>query len=157
MRSDAKAQEILDLHPAWKGKVAFVAIRDIVTPHAFDEVFKQNKHGFDYIIHTASPVKFDVTDFQKDLIDPAVQGQVCQPPVPGDHHANRIEKSTTGILKAAHEFGGPQIKRVVLLGSAVSVLDSFQDPSVAGTDYSEKDWNPVNPQKHEDKMLGPSF
>ena len=48
-------------------------------------------------------------------------------------------------MKAVHNLGGPQVKRVVLLGSAVSVLDSFQDISVAGTDYSEKDWNPVNP------------
>jgi hypothetical protein len=42
-------------------------------------------------------------------------------------------------------MGGPQVKRVVLLGSAVSVLDSFQDMSVAGADYTEEDWNPVNP------------
>jgi hypothetical protein len=42
-------------------------------------------------------------------------------------------------------MSGAKVKRVVLLGSAVSVLDSFQDVSVAGTDYTEKDWNPVNP------------
>jgi hypothetical protein len=42
-------------------------------------------------------------------------------------------------------MGAAKVKRVVLLGSAVSVLDSFQDVSVAGTDYTEKDWNPVNP------------
>jgi hypothetical protein len=35
------------------------------------------------------------------------------------------------------------LKRFVLLGSAVSCLDSFQDMSVAGKDYTEKDWNPV--------------
>jgi len=46
-------------------------------------------------------------------------------------------------MKAAHDLGGPQVKRVVLLGSAVSVLDSFQDMNVAGAAYSEKDWNPV--------------
>lgn len=42
-------------------------------------------------------------------------------------------------------MGGPQVKRVVLLGSAVSVLDSFQDGSVTGPDYTEEDWNPVDP------------
>lgn len=46
-------------------------------------------------------------------------------------------------MKAAHNFGGPQIKRFVLLSSAVAVLDSGQDMSVAGKDYTEKDWNPV--------------
>jgi hypothetical protein len=50
---------------------------------------------------------------------------------------------TTELLKAAHELGGPQIKRFVLLGSAVAVLNSGQDVSVAGKDYTEKDWNPV--------------
>ena len=49
-------------------------------------------------------------------------------------------------MKAVHELGGPQVKRMVLLGSAVSVLDSFQDMSVAGADYTEKDWNPVSLQ-----------
>jgi nucleoside-diphosphate-sugar epimerase len=76
VRSEAKAQEILKLHPDWKDKVTFVFVKDIITPGAFDDVFKQEKDGFDYIIHTASPVNFRVTDFQKDLIDPAVQGHV---------------------------------------------------------------------------------
>jgi nucleoside-diphosphate-sugar epimerase len=76
VRSEAKAEEILDLHPSWKGKVTFVVVKDITPPGAFDEVFSQEKNGFDYIIHTASPVNFSVTDFQKDLIDPAVQGYV---------------------------------------------------------------------------------
>jgi nucleoside-diphosphate-sugar epimerase len=74
LRSEAKAQEILELHPTWKDKVTFVFVKDIVTPGAFDDIFKQEKNGFDYIIHTASPVSFSVTDFQKELIDPAVQG-----------------------------------------------------------------------------------
>jgi hypothetical protein len=50
---------------------------------------------------------------------------------------------SVGILNSAHKFAGPNLKRVVLLGSAVSVLDSFQDMSVAGKNYTEKDWNPV--------------
>jgi hypothetical protein len=29
---------------------------------------------FDYIIHTVSPLDFGATDFQKALIDPAIQG-----------------------------------------------------------------------------------
>lgn len=74
MRSASKAQQILELHPEWKGKVKFVFITDIAADEAFDDVFKQEKEGFDYIIHTASPVNFTVTDFQKDLIDPAVRG-----------------------------------------------------------------------------------
>lgn len=47
-------------------------------------------------------------------------------------------------MKAVHQFGGPKVKRFVLLGSAVAVLDSFQDESVAGKAYTEADWNPVS-------------
>lgn len=78
VRSEKKVQEILELHPEWVGKVNFVLVKDIVQPGAFDDVFKQAKSGFDYIIHTASPVNFSVTDFQKDLIDPAVGGSVIK-------------------------------------------------------------------------------
>lgn len=74
MRSASKAKQIIELHQEWKDKVNFVFVTDIAVDGAFDDVFKQNKEGFDYIIHTASPVNFAVTDFQKDLIDPAVRG-----------------------------------------------------------------------------------
>jgi hypothetical protein len=47
------------------------------------------------------------------------------------------------LISSVHEYGGPQVKRFVLLGSAVAVLDSNQDISTAGKDYTEKDWNPV--------------
>lgn len=50
---------------------------------------------------------------------------------------------TTEILKAAHQHGGTALKRFVLLGSAVSVLNSFEDMSKEGKPYTEKDWNPV--------------
>jgi hypothetical protein len=49
------------------------------------------------------------------------------------------------LINSVHKYGGPQVKRFVLLGSAVAVLDSSQDISVAGKDYTEKDWNPVHP------------
>ena len=51
--------------------------------------------------------------------------------------------STTGLIEAAHKFGGTSLKRFVLLGSAVAALNSFEDLSVAGKDYTEENWNPV--------------
>jgi hypothetical protein len=74
VRSQAKAQEILALHPAWKGQVDFIYVADVGAQGAFDQVFENAGDGFHYIIHTASPVNFNVVDFQKDLIDPAVRG-----------------------------------------------------------------------------------
>ena len=79
VRSPSKADAILSLHPSWKGKVAFVYVADIAALGAFDDVFKSEKVGFDYIIHTASPVSFNVQDVKRDLIDPAVKGWVYIP------------------------------------------------------------------------------
>ncbi|QSZ34419.1 hypothetical protein DSL72_006011 [Monilinia vaccinii-corymbosi] len=127
VRSPSKADQILDVHPEWRGKVEFVFVPEIATPGAFDHVFKgqTKKGGFDYVIHTASPVTFSFKDVKKDLIDPAVLG-------------------TTEILKATHELGGKQVKRFVLLGSAVSILDPFEDlHAPAGKPYTEDDWNPA--------------
>ncbi len=50
---------------------------------------------------------------------------------------------TIGILESTSKLGGPSVKRFVLLGSAVAVLNSYQDIKVAGKDYTEADWNPV--------------
>ena len=50
---------------------------------------------------------------------------------------------TLEILKSAQRFGGPQLKRFVLLSSVASVLDSFEDMSREGKPYTEKSWNPV--------------
>jgi hypothetical protein len=74
VRSEAKAQEILALHPSWKGRVGFVYVVDVAKKGVFNDVFDKANHCFDYAIHTASPVNFSVDDFQRDLIDPAVQG-----------------------------------------------------------------------------------
>ena len=110
-------------------------------PGAFDNVFKSEDIGFDYIIHTASPVNFAVNDVKKDLINPAIHGYVILNSIVEGANTRR----TTELMKAAHNFGGSQIRRFVLLSSAVAVLDSGQDMSVAGKDYTEEDWNPVRP------------
>lgn len=74
VRSESKAREILALHPSWKRALSFVYVADIGVEDVFDDVFLKADYPFDYIIHTASPATFDVTDFQRDLINPAVQG-----------------------------------------------------------------------------------
>ncbi|KAI9680092.1 MAG: hypothetical protein M1817_005108 [Caeruleum heppii] len=136
VRSEAKAQQLLETHPEWKGRLGFVYISDLVAPNAFDKLF--DNRSYDFILHTASPVSFKVDDVKKDLIDPAVQG-------------------TLGLLQSAQKLGGPRLKRFVLLGSAVAALDSFEEDDVAGKDYTEDDWNPVtveNATERQDALLG---
>ncbi|KAJ5150846.1 NAD dependent epimerase/dehydratase [Penicillium canariense] len=132
VRSQEKADDIIKIHPSWKGKVEFAIVADFTSAKPFDHLFESPKTPFNYVIHTASPVTFQVSDIQKEMIEPA-------------------EKGTTEILKAAHQHGGTALKRFVLLGSAVSVLDSFEDLSRQGKPYTEKDWNPVTAEQAIDK------
>lgn len=93
---------------------------DIAQEGAFDEAVKID--GLAAVIHTASPFHFNVTDTQKDLLDPAVIG-------------------TTGVLKAIKK-NAPSVKRVVITSSFAAIVDGGKGDAVGHT-YSEKDWNPV--------------
>ncbi|KAJ3069984.1 methylglyoxal reductase (NADPH-dependent) gre2 [Podochytrium sp. JEL0797] len=95
-------------------RLEFSIVPDIVTPGAFDKAVE----GCDYVLHTASPFHYNVTDPKKDLIDPAVQG-------------------TLGILNsvAAH---GKSVKRVVVTASMASIRN---DPPANPAGLSELDWN----------------
>lgn len=92
MRSDAKAKEVLDLHPTWKDQLSFVTVPSFVVEKAWDHVFQNEGVRFDYIIHTASPVNFGAKDFQKDLIDPAIRGYAVSKPGMLLPDANHLQK-----------------------------------------------------------------
>ena len=51
--------------------VHFLYVSDMRNSDAFIHAFDK---AHDFVIHTASPVTFEVRDIQKDLVDPAVQG-----------------------------------------------------------------------------------
>ncbi|KFY71710.1 hypothetical protein V499_08112 [Pseudogymnoascus sp. VKM F-103] len=138
VRSKEKAAEIVRTHPSWEGKIEFAIVADFTSAKPFDELFINSKIPFTHIIHTASPVNFRLEDIQREIIEPAVRG-------------------TTEILKSAHHHGGANLKRFVLLGSAVSVLNSFEDITQEGRPYTEKDWNPVTAEDaiaRKDVVLG---
>ncbi|KAF2007072.1 NAD(P)-binding protein [Amniculicola lignicola CBS 123094] len=127
VRSEKKGQEIIDLHPAWKENITFVYIPDLLAEGAYDKAFEQG--NLDYIIHNASPANFKAKDLHKDLVEPAVGG-------------------TTGLIAAAHKNGGSSLKRFVLLGSAVAVLDQNEDLAAPpGKPYTEANWNPVTEEE----------
>ena len=143
VRSEDKAQQLLTSHPAWKDKVSFGFVSDLRALNAFDKLFDK---PYDFILHTASPVTFKVNDVQADLIDPAIQGCVssCLPRWFSQPQLITLGR-TLGLLESAQKLGGSRLKRFVLLGSAVAVLNSFEEEGVTGRDYTEEDWNPVRP------------
>lgn len=74
MRSQGKADDVIKTHPSWEGRVEFVLVEDFTVESPFDRVFQNARAPFDYIIHTASPLRFHVSDIRKEMIEPAEMG-----------------------------------------------------------------------------------
>ncbi|RLV93814.1 putative NADPH-dependent methylglyoxal reductase GRP2 [Spathaspora sp. JA1] len=96
-----------------------------VVPHigdegAFDQALKRHPE-VTVFLHTASPVTFAATDFDKEIIQPAIQG---------------TKNALTAIKKHA-----PQVERVVVTSSVAAVVDFINnDPE---TVYNEDSWSPI--------------
>lgn len=132
VRSQEKADKIKEAHPGLgKDKLDFAIVEDIAVEGAFEKAVVSDP-PFEVVIHTASPFHFNVTDVQKELLDPAIIG-------------------TTGILKSIKK-SAPSVKRVVITSSFASILDPFKGNN-PGYEYSEKDWNPIS---HEQALENPA-
>jgi nucleoside-diphosphate-sugar epimerase len=126
VRSQEKANKIAENHKSYgKDKLDFAIVEDIAKENAFDEAVKSDP-PFEAVIHTASPFHFNVTDVQKELLDPAIIG-------------------TTGILKSIKK-SAPSVKSVVITSSFASIINPFKGTWPEHT-YSEDDWNPITPQQ----------
>lgn len=127
VRSQEKANKIKEAHPdAGKDKLDFSIVEDIAKEGAFDKAVVSDP-PFETVIHTASPFHFNVTDVQKELLDPAIIG-------------------TTGILKSIKK-SAPEVKRVVITSSFASIVNPFAANNNKDYTYSEADWNPITPQQ----------
>ena len=74
VRTTAKGEELLDVHPEWKGKLSFVEIEDYASEGIWDETFK--KGDIDYVVHVAAPLLDNPrnVDYERDFLRPAVEG-----------------------------------------------------------------------------------
>jgi len=126
VRSQDKANKIKEAHPdVGEDKLSFAIVEDIAIEGAFDNAVKSDP-PFEAVIHTASPFHFNVTDIQKQLLDPAVIG-------------------TTGILKSIKK-SAPEVKRVVITSSFAAIVN----PSKGlwpGHAYTEEDWSPLTQEE----------
>ncbi|EOD45917.1 putative nadph-dependent methylglyoxal reductase gre2 protein [Neofusicoccum parvum UCRNP2] len=133
VRSQEKANNIQQANPGFgKDKLDFVIVEDIAVEGAFDDAVKSTP-PFEAVIHTASPFHFNVTDVQKQLLDPAVIG-------------------TAGILKSIKK-NAPSVKRVVITSSFAAIMDMSKGNWPEHT-YSEADWNPMT---HEQALMNAAF
>ncbi|MCJ1317092.1 methylglyoxal reductase (NADPH-dependent) gre2 [Xylographa vitiligo] len=119
VRSEETAAKVRKTHAKYGDKLSFAIVKDVAEPGAFDEAVK----GVDGVIHTASPFQMAVTDNEKELLQPAVQG-------------------TKGVLKSIKAYN-PSVRRVVITSSFASIVDVTKGDRPEHT-YTEKDWNPVS-------------
>ncbi|KAL1311406.1 hypothetical protein AAFC00_001571 [Neodothiora populina] len=129
VRSQSKADGIKKAHP--NADLSIAIVEDIAVEGAFDEAVKSDP-PFEAVVHTASPFHFNVTDIQKELLDPAFIG-------------------TTGILQSIKK-NAPTVKRVVITSSYASIIDPSKGNWPEHT-YSEADWNPMT---HEQALEAPA-
>ncbi|OBT48307.1 hypothetical protein VE00_01256 [Pseudogymnoascus sp. WSF 3629] len=133
VRSQDKADKIRKAHSSFgKDKLDFSIVEDIAVEGAFDNAVKSDP-PFEAVIHTAGPFHFNVTDVQKQLLDPAILG-------------------TAGILKSIKK-SAPTVKRVVITSSFAAIINPFKGNWPEHT-YSEADWNPMT---HEQALMNAAF
>jgi nucleoside-diphosphate-sugar epimerase len=113
LENETKTQHLLSTvtNSNQKGKLKLFEA-DLLEKGSFKKCFE----NVDGIFHLASPFQYKVSDPQKDLVDPAVNG-------------------TINVLTEA--FNHESIKKIVLTSSIVSIRGDKKPGYV----YSEKDWN----------------
>ncbi|KAK5065317.1 hypothetical protein LTR84_001155 [Exophiala bonariae] len=131
VRSAAKANKIRAAYPTiGTDRLDFAIVEDIALEDAFDDAVTSSP-PFDAVIHTASPFHFNVTNVQRDLLDPAIKG-------------------TTGVLQSIVK-NAPTVKRVVITSSFASIVNPFKGSWPEHT-YTEEDWNPVTLQQTSENI-----
>lgn len=103
--------------------LSFELVADIAAPHAFDKVFEKHGKEIRVVLHTASPFFISTTNYEKDLLIPAVNG-------------------TKSILESIKKYAADTVERVVVTSSFAAAMDlsKANDGSVV---YTEESWNPA--------------
>ncbi|CDK24811.1 unnamed protein product [Kuraishia capsulata CBS 1993] len=120
-RSMAKAEEFIAQRQKFADRIEPFQIEDFCSSSDQPNPFLEAVKGCDGIIHAASPLSYDVTNAEEELIKPAIRGVKI-------------------VLEAA--ITEPKIKRIVLTSSFASVMDVARGPG-PGFTYTGEDWNPL--------------
>ncbi|KAH0542650.1 hypothetical protein FGG08_002973 [Glutinoglossum americanum] len=121
VRRDIYGDQLLSVHPEWKGKVTFVNVSDYTKEGAWDEALKEG--DFDYVLHIAAPMPSPTNqDFDKDFLEPTVKGNL-------------------ELLKSASKYG-KNLKSIVVTGSVNSITYGNAE-HITGRVFTHKDWLPT--------------
>lgn len=102
-------------------KLSMEIVEDIAAPNAFDEVFKKHGKEIKIVLHTASPFHFKTTNFEKDLLTPAVNG-------------------TKSILEAIKKYAADTVEKVIVTSSTAALVTPT-DMNKGDLVITEESWN----------------
>ncbi|OAQ66105.1 NAD(P)-binding domain-containing protein [Pochonia chlamydosporia 170] len=128
VRSASKVKPVKEAHQS-HDNLQLVVVDDITSPECYLKAF--NNLTPSAILHLAAPFHYNASDFEKELMVPAVLG-------------------STAILDAAAQI--KTIKRVVHTNSFACIYDAAAGPSPEKT-YTSKDWSPLT---YEDGVNAPN-
>jgi nucleoside-diphosphate-sugar epimerase len=120
VRSSTKGEQFVKARPELANKIEVFEIPDFENEAAANP-FTEAAQGVDGVIHTASPFRYNVTDVEKELVRPAINGAKM-------------------MLEACN--AAKSVERLVLTSSFASVLDVTKNPGPTFK-YTAKDWNPI--------------
>ncbi|CAH6720879.1 NADPH-dependent methylglyoxal reductase Gre2p [[Candida] jaroonii] len=112
---------------------SYEIVENIGEPNAFDEALKKHSN-VSVFLHTASPVRLEVEDAIKDIVEPAVAG-------------------TINALNAIKDYG-VNVNKVVITSSSAAVIDAYNMTNPDGALITEESWNPI---RDEDAKVNPMY
>ncbi|KAM3434706.1 hypothetical protein NHJ13734_005885 [Beauveria thailandica] len=118
VRSEAKAERVRAAHGAHP-KLSLVVVADLTDPRQYRAVLEPLSPAA--VLHLAAPFHYRATDFERELMVPAVRG-------------------ATALLEACAAVRS--VKRVVHTSSFACIYDAAAGPQPAKT-YTARDWSPL--------------
>ncbi|KAJ6780201.1 hypothetical protein PWT90_04461 [Aphanocladium album] len=131
VRSEAKVEGVKKAHGSHP-KLSVVTVSDITNPGEYTEVLSKLSPAA--VLHLAAPFHYNATNFEQELMVPAVQG-------------------STAILEAC--AGIKSVKRVVHTNSFACIYNAAAGPQPEKT-YTAKDWSPLTYQDGVDAPNAPT-
>lgn len=128
VRSQAKATAVINVHRSHP-HLQTVVVDDITSSEAYLRQLRGLHPAA--ILHLASPFTYATSNFERDLMIPAVQG-------------------ATALLEAASQINS--VRRVVQTNSFACIYDAAAGPAPEKT-YSARDWSPLT---YEDGVKAPN-
>ncbi|KAL2169333.1 hypothetical protein VTG60DRAFT_6107 [Thermothelomyces hinnuleus] len=130
-RSMTKGEAMMKARPQYAGKLDFVQISDFDQMNNNEQlsIFDEAVKGVDGVIHTASPLTYNTTNNETELILPAINGVRALLAAAAAANRDPDNKRT--------------IRRVVLTSSFAAVMDASRKAPPYFT-YTASDWNPLS-------------